>query len=130
MGPRLDNEHREPAASHAGKRRDDGKEGQARHQRRQVRAPDHHERDQGQHDSERPVEELGQDQGRAAHDLIPQVRSSDSRRAPSFGQQPEAAPPCPFADHSSQHQFNLKQTLSKLLSLPARAAPPDARGHG
>ena len=43
----------EPAAEHAGERRDDrnqhlqGNEGQARHQRRQVRAPDHHERDQG-----------------------------------------------------------------------------------
>ena len=43
----------EPAAEHTGERRDDrnqhlqGDEGQARHQRRQVRAPDHHERDQG-----------------------------------------------------------------------------------
>jgi hypothetical protein len=43
----------EPAAEHAGERRDDrnqhlqGNEGQARHQRRQVRAPDDHERDQG-----------------------------------------------------------------------------------
>ena len=43
----------EPAAERAGERRDDrnqhlqGNEGQARHQCRQVRAPDHHERDQG-----------------------------------------------------------------------------------
>src|SRR6516165_8821655 len=53
---------------------------------------------------------VGQDQGRAAHDPIPQVWSRDSPRE-LIGQQPEAAPPCPFPDHSSQHQFNLKQTF-------------------
>jgi hypothetical protein len=76
----------EPAAEHTGERRDDrnqhlqGNEGKAHHQRRQVHAPDHHERDQGQHDRERSVEERGEEvrtddrprgeEGRGQHGVV------------------------------------------------------------
>jgi hypothetical protein len=69
-------------------------------------------------------------QGRAAHDPIPKVGSSDARRASSLASSLKPRRRIRSRTTSRSINLNLKQTFSKPLSLPARAAPPDTRDQG